>query len=163
MPFVDKETVLDFKRALASESSKAHCAAALFLRSEGREGATHLPALLDRCQRVPIDNHSLTVVQERLVSYGARSLGTIVHAIGFESDDKLHKRIKDWLIRLTTNRHIQIAGFAIHSLRDLGIPPLDVQQKLEGLIVGPKRSDDLPTISCRGTAFRVLVAIKMII
>lgn len=98
-------------------------------------------------------------MQERLVCYGARSLGTIVRAVGFESENELHQRIKDWLLFLTINRHIQIAGFSIHSLGDLGIPPVDVQLTLEKLIVGPKRNDDLATISCRGTAFRVLAAI----
>lgn len=93
------------------------------------------------------------------MAYGARSLGTIVHAIGFDNEDDLHKRISDWLIRLTSNRHLQIAGFAIHALGDLGFPPHAVQQKPEELIAGPKRMDDLSTITCRGTAFRILAAL----
>ncbi|WP_168564973.1 hypothetical protein [Crateriforma spongiae] len=101
----------------------------------------------------------MTTTQERLVAYGARSLGTIVHAFGFDSADDLHKRTADWLIRLTSNRHLQIAGFAIHALGDLGIPPHAVQQRLEDLIVGPKRKDDLPVITCRGTAFRILATL----
>jgi hypothetical protein len=147
---------LDFSKALVSDEVRVQCAAACFLRARGANGASYLPELLRRCQNVAITDPDLPPAEEMLFAYGARTLGTICNAVGFDAADAIHVAIKDWLIQLAMNGHAEIAGTAIYGLGDLGVPPVEVRDKLEDLVQGERRPDDFDIITCRGTAFRML-------
>jgi len=98
----------------------------------------------------------LTKIEQNLVGCGARSLGTIVNAVGFNNADELHAEILNWLLQLTSCNHVQIAAYGIYGIGDLGIPPEAIRHRLEELIRGERRDDDHDVITCRAIAFRCL-------
>jgi len=154
------ERELDFDRALTSDSIKSHSAAAVFLWAEGADGCEHVQKLLECCQAVDLANSKLAKIEENLVGRGARSLATIVNAVGYDESDSLHRAVVDWLLHLTYNQHIQIAAYGIHAIGDLGIPPEAIRCRLEELIVADRRADDHGVITCRAIAFRSLAGIN---
>lgn len=153
-------SILDFDRALRSDSIRAHVYAATFLAAEGKSGAPYLSELLSRCRSINPNSDVLSDDQQRLLSRGATSMATVVRAVGYDYADAVHAGVLQWIISLTTSRHIQIAGTSIHALATLGFPPQETRTTLEHLIRSDRRSDDYPLITCRGTAFRCLAEIN---
>ncbi len=86
-------------------------------------------------------------------------MATIVNAVGYECADTLHENVLQWIISLSTSRHIGIAGTSIHALSTLGVPPQETRTTLEHLIQSARRADDYALVTCRGTAFRCLAKI----
>ncbi len=93
------------------------------------------------------------------MTYGALSAASIVNAVGYDDDDTLHRSVVQWIIGLTRNHHIKVAGTSIHAIGIVGIPPSETRKCLEDLIQTDRRPDDFELVTCRGTAFRCLAAI----
>ncbi|QDT67965.1 hypothetical protein MalM25_08740 [Planctomycetes bacterium MalM25] len=147
---------MDFTARLQSESMKVRSTAAVFLGNEGADGVRHLPALLTACSRVDLDRTILCWDEAMLLCSVAMSTGAILNAVGFDHSDSLHSDALDWLLALSRAQHPEPVGGAIYGLERVGIPPIEVRDRLCELVVAERSARDYPVVTTRAVAFRVL-------
>lgn len=147
---------MDYLARLQSESVKAQLSAVTFLGSEGADGVRHLPALLAACGRVDPNRALMCCDEAMLLSSGAMSTGAILNAVGFDQSDSLHRDALDWLLNLSRARNPEAVAGAIYGLERVGIPPIEVLDRLRELMDAERSDLDHPVVTARALAFRVL-------
>jgi hypothetical protein len=151
---------MDFiEQRFSSESIRDHATASSFLQSTGADGYVFLPRLLSLCKAVDLEQSTLSRAEKGLVSTGARSLGMIVYAVGYNDNDMFHREIAEWLLFLTYCEQLEIASSGIHALGDLGVPLDTISSRLRELIEGDRLPDEIGVFTRRAFAFRNLAKI----
>ena len=93
---------------------------------------------------------------ENFISSSLRAAGAMVNSFGYDSTDRVHVEVADWIFESNDSVSIEIAASSIWALWDLGIPPLAVRNQLENLISSPPRKKPDNPNTCRAIAFRML-------
>lgn len=146
---------MDFAANLRSPSVKDHCTAAIFLCAEGANGAEHLPALLRRCQEIDVNGH-LDRFEEALLGVGAMTMGNIVGAVGFDSENALHVAILQWIVKSTASANTKVAAHSIYGLGNIGFRHPMAIECLSDLVTSYRRTDEHEFVSLRAIALRIL-------
>lgn len=146
---------MDFAAKLRSPSAKDQSEAAIFLRAEGANGADHLPALLARCQDIDAEGE-LDRFQEALLGCGAMTMGDIVGAMGFDSENALHVSILNWTVKSTASSNSRVAAYSIYGLGNLGVRHPDAIECLARLVTSDRRIDEHECVSLRAIALRIM-------
>ncbi len=147
-----------FASRLASADRRSQWWAAVQLMNAGPEGSAHLSQLLNICDGIDLDSN-LSNREHWITFYAARASGRIVHSIGYDGDNRLHKRVFDWIERLALHRNIERAIGGIWGLADLGAPPTATIDLLADLTLTDTRRDPTGEHSARSVAFRMLARI----
>lgn len=147
---------MDFCLELRSDSVQRQSKAAIFLRSELANGYVHLPLLLQRSQEVDQTIESLSKAEIDLVGHGALSIGAILNAVGYDDTNSLHHNLVDWLVHLTSVKHIDIAAYGLHGLGEMSLPPARAFDTYHFVIRSGLRSNEHPAVTLRSIAFRML-------
>ena len=152
---------MDFTLALAPDAPlKTKIEAALALKSQGANGVTYLQLLLDAVQRLHPHNESLDADEQKLLGYGALSLGACTASARFNPANELHLRIKDWILLTCDSPHRELSGFGLYALGELNCMDEVVLSRLEqrACIESEFASDN--QITRRAIAFRVLAKLN---
>ncbi|QEG01422.1 hypothetical protein Mal15_54980 [Stieleria maiorica] len=147
-----------FASRLTSTDRRSQWWAAVQLMNAGPEASVHLCRLLEICDEIDIDGE-LPELEHWITFYAARASGRIVHSIGYDGDDRLHKRVFDWIKRLALHRNVERAIGGIWGLADLGTPPAATIGLLVDLTLNDTRRDPTGEHSARSVAFRMLARI----
>ena len=153
---------MDFAAALSSDSVRQQSGAAIFLRSQGAEGAEHLAALLRCCVAVKTgENSTLDKYEETLLGYGAMTMGEIVKQVGFDSTNPLHAQILAWIVQATDSPNLNVAAHSIWGVGLLGaVHPVAVNC-LRRIIESDLRDEEHEIVKLRAIALRMLAMIDI--
>ena len=146
------------KTSLASDSPRSQARALPQLLHAGTEGLPFLPRLLDLCDGVGFPPRPETI-DYTIVLYATRSTGAILHATGFNENDKLHERGCRWIHSVADSNDVNAAAIGIWALGDLGTPPTGTVDRLVECIHTDDRFDPSGVHSIRSIAFRMLAGI----
>ncbi len=153
---------MDFAAALSSDSVRDQSGAAIFLRSQGADGAEHLAALLRCCMAVKTgENATLDKYEEALLGYGAATMGDIVRQVGFDSANPLHAKILGWIVETTESSNLKVAGEAIWGVGLLGAGHPVAVNCLRRIIESALRAEEHEIVKLRAIALRMLAKIDI--
>ena len=130
--------------------------AAVFLRAEGLSGLPYLEPLLSRCREVDLSREDLTHAQVKLAGLGALSMGTILSLVPFNQEDRLHTSIANWICDGTNANNLDVSGYCICALGEIGSKFNPIVEKLCDIVVSPLREKEKSTITLRACALRIL-------
>ena len=147
---------MDYAARLQSDSIRSQLSAAVFLGGEGADGVPFVPALLTACGRIDPNRPVMSCYEAWLLSSGAMSFGSVLNAVGFDESDSLHCDALDWLLRLSHAQNPEPVAGSIYGLERVGIPPIEVRNRLCELVVAERRCHDHPVVTARALAFRAL-------
>lgn len=146
---------MDFAAKLDSPSVRHQAEAALFLRSEGVNGVTYLPLLLQKCRAIDASK-DLDRYEETLLGFGAMTLGGIITESGFNASDPLHDKILRWIIESTQSPNINVAGHSVYALGGLGRDSSAAREQLCAIANSDLRGDEHRDVSLRAVALRLV-------
>ncbi len=146
---------MDFAAKLDSSYVRDQSEAALFLRSEGANGLTYLPLLLQKCQAID-SSKTLDRHEETLLGFGAMTLGGLIADSGFNAGDPLHTQILQWIIESTKSRNINVAGHSVYALGGLGRESSAARERLCEISNSDLRGDEHKDVSLRAVALRLV-------
>jgi len=147
---------MDFVRLLKQDDRRSQATAARFLAGKGAEGLPFVELTLQRCKELDLTSN-LDMWEDRLFQGGARGLGTVLNAAGFDDSDRLHRDVLNWIVGVTRIPIAKIRAIGTWGLADIGIPPQAVMDRIIELLDEEPPNDDVHVATCRGTAFRMLV------
>lgn len=130
--------------------------AAVFLRAEGLSGLPYLESLLSRCREVDLSREDLTNAQVKLTGLGALSMGTILSLVPFNQEDRLHTSIVNWICDGTNAKNLDVSGYCICALGEIGSRFKPIIEKLRDIVVSPLREKENATMTLRVCALRTL-------
>ena len=153
---------MDFAAALSSDSVNEQSLAAIFLRSQGADGAKHLAALLRCCIAVKTGaNATLDKYEETLLGYGAMTMGEIVKQVGFDSTNPLHAQILAWIVKATDSPNLNVAAHSIWGVGLLGAGHPVAVNCLKRIIESDLRDEEHEIVKLRAIALRMLAMIDI--
>ena len=130
--------------------------AAVFLRAEGLSGLPYLEPLLSRRREVDLSREDLTNAQVNLTGLGALSMGTIRGLVPFNQEERLHTAIANWICDGTNAKSLDVSGYCICALGEIGSRFNPIIEKLGNIVVSPLRQKENATITERACALRML-------
>ena len=142
---------MDFTAKLNSPSVKDQSEAALFLRSEGANGITLLPLLLQKCQAID-SSRDLDRYEEALLGFGASTMSGVITDFGFNAGDLLHDKILRWILESTQSPNINVAGHSVYALGGLGRESPAARERLCDIANSDLRGDENEHVSLRAVA-----------
>lgn len=146
---------MDFAANLDSDSIRDQSAAAILLHAEGANGSKHLPALLEKIQKIDSSNE-LDRFEEALLGFGAMTMGDIVGQIGFDFQFPLHASILNCIERLTRSANTNVIAYAIYGLGNLRSHHPNILTPLCRVAGSDLRSDENEHVTIRAIALRNL-------
>ncbi|WP_430451002.1 hypothetical protein [Rhodopirellula europaea] len=156
-PYADDFAYVE--KVFSSCAPKRNCLAAAKLRNLGGSGRHLLPVVYRLCREIDL-NGELDQAEYGFLLSAVRSIGCVIHSIGFDPTDDLHVEFVDWTIALTHCSDNELRAIGIWTLGDLEIPPESVRERLIELVGSDRYGNDHEQTTCRSIAFRMLARVS---